>query len=190
MVIELFTSECCSGCPPADALLMELSQNGSGKTPEVIVLGEHVDYWNYIGWTDRFSSAAFSSRQQDYAARFHLASAYTPQMVIDGRTQLVGNDRSGVYRTIAAAAVAAKPANISMSWEGATRLHVVAQLTGSELAQVQLRTIGKMKNGKFDGEIEVPKKSDGNAKALKAVVFVQKGDDGPILGAASLPFTP
>jgi len=220
VVVELFTSEGCSSCPPADALLIELGQNASGKTPDVIVLGEHVDYWNHDGWTDRFSSASFSKRQEDYVRRFQLASAYTPQMVIDGRTQLVGNDRSGVYRAIAAAAATARSVNVTLTWKGANRLHIVAQLPGSEKALVQLavtedglssavahgenggrtihhagvvrqlQTIGKVKNGRFDGEIEVPRKSDWNAKALKAVVFVQEGDDSPILGAASLPFTP
>src|SRR4051812_32784164 len=83
VVVELFTSEGCSSCPPADALLLQLSQKNDGT---LILLGEHVDYWNYIGWTDRFSSKQFSQRQAEYANALH-ASVYTPQMVIDGRAQ-------------------------------------------------------------------------------------------------------
>lgn len=133
VVVELFTSEGCSSCPPADALLREFSRGNAGGTP-VVVLGEHVDYWNYIGWTDRFSSAAFSQRQQAYVERLHLDSAYTPQMVIDGHLQLVGNDRAGVLHDIHAAASAPKPAQVNLQWlpggaAGSPRtLHVAVRL--------------------------------------------------------------
>src|SRR5271167_2795852 len=74
VVIELFTSEGCSSCPPADALLVELSHKSPPGGTQLILLGEHVDYWNYIGWTDRFSSPAFSDRQNNYARQLHLAT--------------------------------------------------------------------------------------------------------------------
>src|ERR1700757_1664605 len=92
VVVELFTSEGCSSCPPADALLLKLSRMDVSGLPQVIVLGEHVDYWNSPSWNDRFSSAQFTGRQQGYAQHFGLASPYTPQMVIDGQKQLVGNN--------------------------------------------------------------------------------------------------
>lgn len=88
-VLELFTSEGCSSCPPADALLAKLSKEYNGK---VYALGFHVDYWNRLGWIDSFSNADYSRRQENYATQFHLNSIYTPQLVINGKSELVGSD--------------------------------------------------------------------------------------------------
>jgi hypothetical protein len=103
VLVELFTSEGCSSCPPADRLLESLDQN-----PDLIVLSEHVDYWNQLGWRDPYSSKAASDRQSDYADRFHLESVYTPQIVIDGRAEASGNDRKAVAGAISQAGAAAK----------------------------------------------------------------------------------
>ena len=104
VVVELFTSEGCSSCPPADQLLDRLTAAAADDGAKVVALGEHVDYWDRLGWRDRFSSAAFTSRQELYARRFNLDSAYTPQMVVDGHAEFVGSDSAAARRAIAKAA--------------------------------------------------------------------------------------
>ncbi|WP_193181586.1 DUF1223 domain-containing protein [Nisaea sediminum] len=91
IVLELFTSQGCSSCPPADRLLGELAME-----PDVLALAYHVDYWNYIGWKDPFSSKAMSERQHRYGRAMRLSSIYTPQLVIDGEVDLVGSRRGQV----------------------------------------------------------------------------------------------
>jgi hypothetical protein len=98
VVVELFTSQGCSSCPPADALLGELA-----KRPDVIALGFHVDYWDNLGWKDPLSAPGSTRRQRDYAQLFNLSSIYTPQLVIEGRQEMVGSDRHAVLDGIAEA---------------------------------------------------------------------------------------
>jgi hypothetical protein len=108
VVAELFTSEGCSSCPPADALLQQIASQSPVGQVEVIGLEEHVDYWDRLGWRDPFSSATFTSRQSEYARVFRSGRIYTPQLVVDGAFEAVGSDRSAVRAAIAAAA--ARPA--------------------------------------------------------------------------------
>lgn len=120
VVLELFTSEGCSSCPPADRLLETLDRTQPIAGAYLIVLGEHVDYWNRLGWTDRFSSPVFTQRQQGYVQRLHLDTAYTPQLVVDGWEDVVGSDQSGVRAAIRQAEARAKtPIDLSATRSGA-----------------------------------------------------------------------
>jgi hypothetical protein len=99
--VELFTSQGCSSCPPADRLLTRLAAR-----PDLLVLSWHVDYWDRLGWKDPYSLAEATARQRDYGQRMRLRTIYTPQIVIDGRREMVGSDE----RAVNAALSAAKPA--------------------------------------------------------------------------------
>jgi hypothetical protein len=111
VLIELFTSEGCSSCPPADRLLSRLASEQPVPGIEVIALGEHVDYWDRLGWPDRFSSAEFTARQRDYGARvFATSTIYTPQLVIDGKFERVGSRERSVLAAIEQAGRAPKAA--------------------------------------------------------------------------------
>jgi len=104
VLVELFTSEGCSDCPPADALLARLDSTQFVASAQAIVLSEHVTYWNHLGWRDPFSFDAMSERQNRYSTHFSLDSVYTPQMVVDGAQQFVGSDAAALSRAVASAA--------------------------------------------------------------------------------------
>ena len=119
VLVELFTSEGCSSCPPADELLARLEQTQPVAGAEIIALSEHVDYWNRLGWADPYSSAEFSERQNSYARAFDTDDIYTPQMIVDGRVQFVGSNRDRARQAITDASRAAK-ARVDISLRGAT----------------------------------------------------------------------
>lgn len=104
VIVELFTSEGCSSCPAAERALEFLRREQPVPNAEIITLALHVDYWDRSGWKDEFSSPLFTQRQEFYASRFKLDSAYTPQMVIDGRFEVVGSDTGRATRLIQDAA--------------------------------------------------------------------------------------
>jgi hypothetical protein len=104
VVLELFTSEGCSSCPPADQVLSKLVREQPVVGAEIIGLGLHVDYWDQLGWKDPASSHDATERQQEYSREFGEDRVYTPQAVIDGRDELVGSDEGGVKRAVAKAA--------------------------------------------------------------------------------------
>ena len=135
VVVELFTSQGCSSCPAADAFLGELAERD-----DVIALSEHVDYWNYIGWVDPFASEPNTKRQKAYKRALGAGYVYTPQMVIDGASHVVGSDRDAVNRAIEAARSAAGPRlKVAMNTESNGRIHIsVPAGTISEPATILL----------------------------------------------------
>ena len=164
VVAELFTSEGCSSCPPADEILSQLVQRQPIAGVEVLALGEHVDYWDRLGWRDPFSSSLYSSRQSDYDARvFHRNEVFTPQLVIDGRLQQVGSDLDGIRRAIVHAAGAQKAAvTVSVArrtdreLSARVGIEVPASLTLSETADVLIavtedRLVSEVRRGENHG---------------------------------------
>jgi hypothetical protein len=103
VIVELFTSEGCSSCPPADLLLARLERSQPVAGARVIALEEHVDYWNQLGWVDPFSAPHYRGRQNDYALAFHTENIYTPQMVVNGQAEFVGDDGNRAYQVIGVA---------------------------------------------------------------------------------------
>lgn len=130
VIVELFTSEGCSSCPPADAVLAQLQKTQPVDGAEVIALSEHVDYWNYIGWSDPFSSAAFSARQGVYAKAFGQEdNVYTPQMIVDGQAEFLG---SGMNKALEAIAKAARSPKADM------RIAISKTQTGKDRLSIRL----------------------------------------------------
>jgi len=157
VVIELFTSEGCSSCPAADAEVEKIAGMHSG---DVYVLGFHVDYWNRLGWKDEFSNAAYSERQREYAAHFNLENVYTPQVVVNGKVQLVGSDGVALSRLVNTEIK--NPANQSIeimaSMPGSKTVQVtyknnVTESTMVNIALVQKKVQTKVKRGENEGRI-------------------------------------
>ena len=214
VVVELFTSEGCSSCPPADALLTELDHQPIPGA-EVIALGLHVDYWNQLGWVDRFSSNEFTHRQNEYGRRFGLDSVYTPQMVVDGRYEFVGNDSNRARKVIADEAQKTRSAEVELQQVDDHTLNVQVKNAGGspdvllaitenglstsvragenggrELRHSavvrELTRLGTAKAGQFQKRVTVPKNDDWKRVNLRAVAFVQTAGTGEILGAAAI----
>lgn len=131
-VVELFTSEGCSSCPPADALLAELAAR-----PDVLALSFHVDYWDRLGWKDPYSSADATRRQHRYADLLGLATVYTPQIVVHGRWQAVGSDRAEIEQALAAAQRTRQEVPIALTVDQG-RAHIALGPGGDEVAATLL----------------------------------------------------
>jgi hypothetical protein len=136
VVVELFTSEGCSSCPPADTLLKELSETQPVGGAQVVALEEHVDYWNQLGWADPFSSNQYSLRQSDYAASFKNSGVYTPQMVVDGSKEFVGSRGREARATIEEAARQVKTPvglkEIAGDHDGSTAIEITIPASSGE----------------------------------------------------------
>lgn len=144
VLVELFTSEGCSSCPPADALLEKLDQQQPVGGAEVIALEEHVTYWDQQGWVDPFSGAQWTERQEDYAAARHDHGIYTPQMVVNGQAEFVGSREREARQAIAAAAAQARAEVIissvasNKSSEGQFKVSVAKLLAPSNAGQAEV----------------------------------------------------
>jgi hypothetical protein len=201
VVIELFTSQGCSSCPPADAILGELASKNN-----IVALGFHVDYWNGIGWRDPYSMPEATERQRRYSEALRLSSVFTPQIVIDGRRSLVGSDRQRIMAAIAQAAGGLKIAaaveqdqlvialpdgergdydvNLAAYMPHATTKVAGGENSGRTITDFnvvrQFRRIGGWQ-GKASA-LRVPLKSfPGDADHV--AVWIQQANEGPIAGA-------
>lgn len=130
-LLELFTSQGCSSCPPADRLLTRLADDPRYRG-RIVSLAFHVDYWNYIGWTDPFSSSAWSQRQQGYARAFRSARIYTPQAVVNGQKEMNGSDERAVTAALDRALAEEPPARLALRLEppagGKVRATIAAEV--------------------------------------------------------------
>ena len=211
VIVELFTSEGCSSCPPADRVLAELEKAQPVTNAIIIALGEHVDYWNDLGWADPFSSGAFSERQQTYARAFNT-DTYTPQMVVDGQAEFVGNDSAKAISAISKAARTQK-ANLQITPVNQATIKVTATEIPAQLNHAKLDIVlalteshlqTKVERGENAGrmlahasvvrqlqvigtaptaEVKLRMEPQWKRENLKAVAFLQERQSRRILGA-------
>ena len=211
VVLELFTSNSCSSCPPAYALLREFDARPPVDDVRLILLSQHVDYWNRLGWVDRYSSAVFTARQRSYAREvFGSGRVYTPQLVVNGRREMVASRRSEVHAAIARASngadvnlvadIAAQAQDAPASvWFALIQDDVVSRVEAGEnggrtLVENgvvrQLHRAGRLsadavvKPQRFSAHLSRPDGAD--TQDLSAAVFVQRDDDRRIIGAAEV----
>ena len=215
VVVELFTSQSCYSCPPAESFLGELVEHA-----DIVGLEFHVDYWDDLvygsagRWKDPFSDAAYTQRQRSYAGRIPGAQVYTPQIVIDGRTQTVGSRRDRVLRLIERARAAPKAARVSVRAAPSGGFTVTVEAAGGDgdaqvlLARYDLRHVTEIEAGENKGKtltnhhvvrelrrlgewkgerMELPVTDLRLAPGQGCAVLVQASGQGAILGAASCP---
>ena len=214
VLVELFTSEGCSSCPPADAVLARLVRDQPVPNARVIALGEHVDYWDDLGWRDSFSGSLFTDRQSEYVRKFRLSGPYTPQLVIGGRLQVLGGDESAARQAIAR--IASSPAgtmtlrllegsgtdvtvDVQASWSGGeaevllavVEDHAATKVTRGENAGRTLEHAAVVRSmsrlGRAAGVFSGRTRIDGRQVRgpARVVVFAQAPDGGTVYAAES-----
>ena len=203
VIVELFTSQSCSSCPPADALLAELSRT----RPDILALEFHVTYWDRLGWKDPYSLPQATLRQRRYAEHFGRDGVYTPQLVAGGRHQAIGSDRAGVLAAIAAAAADGPAATLRLERDGAGLLlevgagHGAGQLLLVGFDPAHTTRVGGGENGgRTLTEVNVVRSISpagpwrGEAISLhpsppagERTALLLQADDGQVLAATVLP---
>lgn len=204
VLVELFTSQGCNSCPPADAYLGDLA-----KRRDVVALAFHVDYWDHIGWKDQFADPAWTQRQRQYSRSLRTAQIYTPQMVIDGGAHAVGSDRGSVERLIGAAAKRERPAveltraagglDLKVDGQGEGEIWIVGydprhetkvqrgENAGKTLAEFNIvrgiRQVDSWKGGALKRTLGASELPPGAAYA----VLIQEANLGRVLAVATLP---
>lgn len=211
-LIELFTSQGCSSCPPADRLLRDLLSDAEQK--DLYALSFHVDYWNYLGWKDPYSDAAFSDRQREYAQKFRSIRVYTPQMIVNGTQEFVGSDRSKAAMVIEKALKKENTAFIELKWypqsqrlvyevQGTNEPSVLrialvekkiensvprGENRGRKLSHVQVvrkyESIALERDANGDLTFAIPKELDSDQ--LEIVAYVQNQDSWMVTGATKV----
>jgi len=216
-VVELFTSEGCSSCPPADAVVAKLEKESTGKP--IYILAFHVDYWNSLGWRDVFSNAEYSNRQKDYARYLKLSSVYTPQIVVNGKTEFVGSEEATLHNALKTALQKDAPAQLSLANMQISRSVVMVHydVKGNDshsvllLALVQKSAQSHVKAGENSGKslshVQIVQKlqsialsnnktgterinlpNDFTPQGWEVVGFIQNTSTGEITGAARAEF--
>jgi hypothetical protein len=215
-VVELFTSQGCSSCPPAEKVLAGLVHSAKAGGRPIYTLAFHVDYWNHLGWSDPFSDAGYSQRQQDYARSLGLNQIYTPQMIVNGKKEFVGSDSNKADAAIAEAIATRASSSLTIKIDGKTAdgYKLKITVTGADadavvnIAVVEQGLSTKVSAGENSGqqldepsvvrwfktiplsetgEVSVPPLPGVHSNHVSVIVYVQKTGNGAITGAAASP---
>ncbi|SHN25927.1 thioredoxin family protein [Chitinophaga sp. CF418] len=213
-VVELFTSEGCSSCPPADALLERIQQDNENK--QIYIMAFHVDYWDHQGWRDRFSDHRYSERQQQYAGWFGLSTVYTPQVVINGEREFVGSNAGAIVKAISNGLEDGSTDSVSLHAKiGKGKLYIEHEVPGIQkdaelvLALVEKEAQSNVKAGENSGrklshvqivrqlavvdansskEVEMKLPEGFSENGWELIGFVQRNADGHITAAGRTGF--
>lgn len=215
-LVELYTSEGCSSCPPADAVVAKIEKDSAGKP--VYILAYHVDYWNHLGWKDQFSSADYSKRQRDYAHYLKTDGIYTPQIVVNGKTEFVGSEEATLRKAIStnlqngattkinldAVDINAKQATlkynignndknavlqVAVVEKSATSKVAAGENNGRTLAHVQIvRKLQSVMSPAGEGSVNVTLPGGFNSRTWEIIGFLQNKSTGTVTGAARASF--
>lgn len=215
-LVELYTSEGCSSCPPADALVSKIEKESTDKP--IYILAYHVDYWNHLGWKDQFSSADYSKRQRDYAHYLKTDGVYTPQIVVNGKTEFVGSEEGKLRKAISTSlqnaaatkisldAVNINPKQLTLKYDiknagknavlqvavvekSATSKVAAGENSGRTLGHVQIVRKLQQINLKGDtGSVNILPPDGFNDKSWEIIGFLQDKSSGAVSGAAKVSF--